>query len=891
MIFALAEPGEEDPRRITVWALDARNVSFERSAGTVREGQKFYAIPYSASVEDLELTPGLIEPDLSTPRPLPEEYLDFFDAELEPGPLRWVSISEIPEGLRNYPFPRFDGARCLSRGRCLSTIDRGRNDVRCIACERPEILPPEPPAPPLLPSPPQFFCPVGWVRAGDGCEPGKKPAPVLECPIGQMQRYLERSCAPVGRACPVGQWSLEKGAYFVIAGGTPGGSGTIADPYRTLAYASSAAPVGSTLALSSETYFEEVAIDRPLRLVGACPERTRLAGGPGFAAIRVSAAGVIIENLGVDRSALHGIHVQAGARAIVEGVELIGDRGGAGVLIDAGASVRIASSRLRGWHSGVNASAGGRVELEDAVVERSRAAGIAGGPGGVLIAERVAVRDTLGAGISDGIAIFATGDTVSLSGVEVVRCRYGGIVIYNAYASISDAFVSEVEQDRKSRIGAGLIANGAPISVRRMWVDRPAVSGVHLARLTGSVEDLVVDRPGRGHNIEIHAGARVTLDRLRLTGVSEHGVLIGFEGLPPPQVIARDVVIEGSRHADRAGVGVRVARGSLELSRARIIDSLGAGIKVHPGQIFSGRDLHIFGVRANAEDGGHALIGGARSSVSLERARFSDTLSPMLFFHGGARTATVTDLTAGGVADTRSGYFSAGIALQADRANLRRIAIDDVAHFGLLIFGSGASVKVEDLSVRRVGPRPSDSSEAPRGGIGIFETGEVALHRIDVRDLDGEGLRVFERASVELTDFRSEATKGVGLRLFAGEVIGRRIHISEAQNEAILLAPLAIEAPTPRELDLEHVLIDRPGEEVGSRSAMIKVGIGARLRMESFELFATGRGTSVLVEQPAVLELSGGLIHARPESVDLSTRDEKKKTDALQAVRFEDQAD
>lgn len=894
VILALAMPEKNDPRKVAVWAFDARAPLPENMAGTVTEGQKFYAVPYSASLEDLGLSPGRIEPDVSTPRPLPEEYSDLLSAELEPGPLRWVSIADLPEALRNYPFPRFDSARCLSRGRCLSTLDRGRNDVRCIACERPEILPPIVPAPPLLPDPPQFNCPDRWRKIVDhgevqGCEPMEKLPPELDCPDGQLQRYLSWECTSIGRTCPLGQWRddlSEAEVLFVVAGGAPGGSGTIADPYRTLSYAVSIAPAGSTLSLSAESYDEAVVIDRPLRISGACPERTRIVGGGGAAGIRIDSAGVIVENLGIRRSTRHGVYVEAGASATIEGVELIGSDGGDGVLVDDRGSIVVKSALVRGWHSGVNGQPGARVTIEDSVIEQARAAGVVTAMGGVLNAKRFAVRDMFGEETSNGMAVFSAGSAVSIAGAELVRSRYAGLVLYDSYSSVSDVFISDVQRDLKGLTGAAVIGNGGSLTLKRLWIDRPVAVGVHLANLTGAVEDLVVHRPLQGHNIEIHSGARVSLDRLRLTGVSDQGILLGAIGLPPPQVIARDVVIEGSERADRAGVGIRIARGSLDLTRARIVDSLGAGINVHPGQTLSARDILIRGVRQNAQDPGHALLAGARSKTFLERALFSDTLSPVVFF-AGSQTATVVDLTLAGVAQAaHNSPISAGITIQSQHAMLRRVAIDDVANFGLRIGGAGTRVGVEDLSISRVTPRFGDSVEAPFGAIAVFESAHVSLRRVEVREIDGEGFRIFEPSAVELEDFRSNGTKGVGLRLLAGELTGRRIHISDAQNEAILLAPVALEAPTPRELQLSHVLIDRPGEEVGMRTSMIKVGVGARLRMESFELHAVGRGNSVLVEQPAVLELIGGLIHASSESVELSTDDEQKKIDALQSVRF-----
>ena len=128
-----------------------------------------------------------------------------------------------------------------------------------------------------------------------------------------------------------------------------GGSGTRADPLKTIASALAKAPTGGSVAVAAGVYNESLVLTRPVTLRGRCAAKVTLLGKPGLPVLWAGALGdggqVTVQGMRVSGDGL-GIDIRPPALASFERLWVKGVRSSAFRGEGKGASVAIAASIL-----------------------------------------------------------------------------------------------------------------------------------------------------------------------------------------------------------------------------------------------------------------------------------------------------------------------------------------------------------------------------------------------------------------------------------------------------------------------------------------------------------------------------------------------------------------
>jgi len=114
---------------------------------------------------------------------------------------------------------------------------------------------------------------------------------LASCPDGEG--FIDGACARIGEPCGSGEYatSLEgkTGIIYVKRGGA--GNGSKSAPFGSIAAALAIAASSATIAIGGDGLDEDVILNGPITLVGACVERTMIGAGAASAnheAIRVT---------------------------------------------------------------------------------------------------------------------------------------------------------------------------------------------------------------------------------------------------------------------------------------------------------------------------------------------------------------------------------------------------------------------------------------------------------------------------------------------------------------------------------------------------------------------------------------------------------------------------
>ena len=197
------------------------------------------------------------------------------------------------------------------------------------------VVPPAPPAEAAAPA--LGPCAAGWHSEGTTpvvCEPW--PTGVQQACASDSAHFVsEAGCVGVGRACPLDGWpdALPAGrpVRFVRQGAAPGGDGSRALPFATVAQALAVAGADSVLALGAGSYELNGPLPRGTVLIGACVAQTTLtlpAGSTNPAVVHSQSAGVEVRNVRVSGAAV-GLAVDGPAAQL--GVEDVVVDGAAGL--------------------------------------------------------------------------------------------------------------------------------------------------------------------------------------------------------------------------------------------------------------------------------------------------------------------------------------------------------------------------------------------------------------------------------------------------------------------------------------------------------------------------------------------------------------------------------
>ncbi len=190
---------------------------------------------------------------------------------------------------------------------------------------------------------------VGVPWSAQVCPPGFVVHPTNSASAGKLP-----ACTPDPADCgddEYGDTNLKDGAVLFVNGSTAkdGGSGTRADPLKTIASALAKAPTGGSVAVAAGVYNESLVLTRPVTLRGRCAAKVTLLGKPGLPVLWAGALGdggqVTVQGMRVSGDGL-GIDIRPPALASFERLWVKGVRSSAFTVEGKGASVAIAASIL-----------------------------------------------------------------------------------------------------------------------------------------------------------------------------------------------------------------------------------------------------------------------------------------------------------------------------------------------------------------------------------------------------------------------------------------------------------------------------------------------------------------------------------------------------------------
>jgi hypothetical protein len=587
---------------------------------------------------------------------------------------------------------------------------------------------------PVEPSLPQLVpCPDGW-RAEQTAARGVRvttcvPMSPSDCEHGDLA--LPSGCAPIGRACPTGDFADvdDPDAVYVRPGAT--GTGTREAPLGSIAEAL-AREHAVHVVLARGTYIESLVLTRPILIEGACARETILAPTPTDGAIvEISAPDVVLRELSVD-AAQPAFVVRGGdADARLESV-FVTRSGGSAIRVADGAQLMLERVRVSGvFRNGT-----------------LRVAALLAETGAVITARAFEVQDVEGAVVS------RTGARVDIEDASF-SCRgahcFSGVAVREGHARLARSrIIGEA-------MNAFVVAEG---------------EGTH-ARLERS---FIGADTNTTLAFDISAGAMLNGHRLHVRGASR----VLEESASDAHVELSDVVFDQAHEGGGAHV-VDIRGGEASITRAMLIDMPGRVFRVHSEGAIRVADIHVL---ESAGTNGIVLTAtGPSSSASASRMVIKGT-------HGFGLHATqegsiaAVDMTMDGldVADPSEGAFAAGLVSSLGGVlHTQRVRMRDIEGYGMIAIRSSA-IEAEDIVLEA--PRLPDDPEAYALGAAAMSGATVRLVRARISDSFGYGLFAGgEGARVSATDLIVHRIRSVGgIERPAGTgmvaVLGARIEAS-----------------------------------------------------------------------------------------------------------------
>ncbi|MBX7114053.1 MAG: hypothetical protein K1X64_06910 [Myxococcaceae bacterium] len=363
-----------------------------------------------------------------------------------------------------------------------------------------QVVPPALPAEPALP----VFtpCPAGWRTVGTApalCEPWPETG-MAACTSDTAHFPGQPSCARVGTACPTGEWDdnfpTGKTVRFVRASAAPGGTGSRAAPFASLAEALTQAQPGDIVALGKGTYTTQTAVPREVTLWGACVAQTtvqRAAGSSVEGVVTSRSAGVAVKNLritgpGVGLLAL-GRQAQLDAEdVVIEGASEVGWSSESGAQ-STGRRVVIRHTTLGTAvayeGAGIQVTLGSSLDASSVVLDGNRSSGLAlDGAGTRVTLSDVAIVNTLptpkdntaGRGV-----LCQSGALLTLQRAVIEKNHHYGLRLVQAKAQLTDVLVRETTpRVSDNAVGAGLYALNGELTAQRTRSDGNQGVGIWL---------------------------------------------------------------------------------------------------------------------------------------------------------------------------------------------------------------------------------------------------------------------------------------------------------------------------------------------------------------------------------------------------------------------------
>ncbi len=598
-------------------------------------------------------------------------------------------------------------------------------------------------------------CPEGWSRESD--ETCKPVIPV--CGDEEIATF-DGACTGLGPevdcgvAGPFGDLAADGDPIWVHADAPPGSAdGSQAHPFPTLAAAVDAAPAGGTVLVGSGAYGGGLVIDKPITILGRCPDEVTVRGAATFtlehwggvpmeALIHVDgAAGVTLEGLTLDDG-----ETEAGLRAVglvaTEAPDLvlkdlrILNVGGAGLDLDGcpGASIT-------------------RIELLDLTVRDGNNPFGQAGYGLRLTDSPATVTRSLFLD-NEGADIYADGSCLDLSyshfegrgevlniaplGVWLKACDGGehhvhhcrffdkmthGVKVRGGVVTVEDCRFEEGVTDYDDLNGPALLAEDSKVTIRRNWFRENQLAGLSVVRCTGVIE---------GNRVEDTIGSDPSLN--------------GGEGMIVSACDPGPITVEGNSVVGNRGSGIVVHASFGTIRGNHVVDTLdppteqgrGAGINVVFGSDIIVEENRVEGSRyagiRYAESFGtvqHNLVAGSQvafdgyggAGILLERGShlaggvvgnfLVDNLSAGFLSSQSHYTELRGNLITGTVASTQGCAWGAMVVGGSGAVTGNRFTANPGG--GLLISGNIGPVKDNVVDA-------NGSSSGPAGGIVIQDT-------------------------------------------------------------------------------------------------------------------------------------------------------------------------
>lgn len=480
-------------------------------------------------------------------------------------------------------------------------------------------------------------CAPGWTPVSDdegvvvGCNPWPGGTRATCTAVDEAHFPGEAGCARVGVACPVGDFPeglpADATVLYVQAGAPAGGDGSLATPFGTLTDALAAAPDGATLAIAKGTYAEEVRLRRSVTLWGACAAETTLASPSTIYSVLSSGPTVELRN----------VHI----------------RGGGGFLQGAG-DLTLRGVVLSDTGSDGLALLDGTTIAEDVIVRRPEGSGVLVGRHASATLRRVSIEEPTGyvvvstggpvgasdlaahgAGVSVGFALGAQDDTAMALERTVLEGPSAIIVTGTSTLVMRDAWIDGGGGVTREFDGLQMY-DTAKARLERVRIVSARANALFVAE---SADALLMDTtiarvvdvsPGYGRAVDVEAGGRVSLVRVRIDEAGQVGVLAGDPG---SHVQLEDVVVRRTR-SDASGLFGRAVQAQVGATvdgvRVRLADNREVALAAaSPGTRVTISDLDVSGTLERecvtstcpglgGGIGVGAYLGGA---VVLERAR------------------------------------------------------------------------------------------------------------------------------------------------------------------------------------------------------------------------------------------------------------------------------
>jgi hypothetical protein len=566
-----------------------------------------------------------------------------------------------------------------------------------VSCDRLPDLPATPMSPmePIPPSPVVFTCTDGessktFDSGVVGCAPFDPDVPTC----GDGERIEAGACVEVGATCA---WpTLPPDAVYVDDDAMPNGNGTSTLPYDDLMDALATAAPGATIALAPGVYSAaQWTLD--VALVGQCAAQTTVAA-PRIE-LRARAQGVTFEATQLD--------VPVDATAILEDVVLATNH----VPVDGVLELRRARVRDTDPGDADLLSITGRAVLEDVTIGPVTGNALAAFAGEAELV-RVTVFDVMTTA-NAGMGIVARdGATVMLIDVSFDRVAGSALFVEGATVDVDRVAIrdSSLDRQRGRDLPAALVFANGRLEGRRLYIERPLVTGLRVANAAAQLDEVVVE------------------DTRSVDGV---GVLSGF--FESADVTLRNLHVRGG------AAGLLVVGGALVTENLVVEGALDA----------TGR----YGVRAQAA-----------AAVTLNGVHLRGIWDEALAVLEPSTTATVTNLTIEDVGNDATGA-QAIIVAGGGAITARRVRVEGVVGNGIDVAFRDARGDFEDVIVRNV-RAPLGQEDKPGGAFGAGPLSTVRLARASLTEFDRHGFLGYGAFDIDIDDLVVETkplVRGVSL--------------------------------------------------------------------------------------------------------------------------------